>query len=397
MTAKQLLVRGVAIAALLVLAIFLAGLILDQEDPTPHAGPIDAYEGVNVVNIEDHAGNFGNAMAATPSGGTLYIPAGTYTSGPVTRDTPINIVGDGSGVSKIVFTGTNGLVFNMGSHGENVAIRDLALLTQNAHSGKAVSVDYPFVSSTDHRDLLMDNVTIQGVDQTADYWTQAVWMEDTWHARLLNLTIRGQSGTRHMDEAIYFSGQSVDPYLDDVNIRFAETGVFIGGSGTDGNQVEGLMAENFYCVWCGWGIKTDNLVNEPLLRVDGGHISSFLGGVFLKNRISSEVSGVLFFKHVNSTTAWRGVRVEGGYGTRIHDNEFHEQEGSVGASTAVEVPNHIRIDVHDNGFDNMDTGVYLTSNADYSNVQDNWGQVNGAIVIDSGQDNVVRNNVKTPT
>lgn len=164
-------------------------------------------------------------MATLPNFTCLRLDAGSFVSNlalAITTSYNVMISGESEEISKILFTGSTAGI-KLTSNKYNVmsgttadsrpffGARDFTILTSNTLGTQdALSFQFPYFHSSQHREFDIGNITIDVISaQTAgaQKWRNAIRIRNGWNGNIRNVT-----GNQHVDVAANYSGSGV--YLD---------------------------------------------------------------------------------------------------------------------------------------------------------------------------------------
>lgn len=340
-------------------------------------------------------------FAALPSrGGVVYFPPGRYliTSKLVLPDRRVSIVGDGRGISTLLWTSVDGgLVYQptidaspSGSDdGRELSVSDITLRTTRAGGGSAIRAAWPETPGRVASTLNLNNVEIRGSSFSA-YWSGGLDLTGAKFSKVSNLSILGQSGTpsaMSFGVKIESNGSSSEFYLDQLNVTFAYRGLWVtGGTAGAGNGPEGVYLEQSTLLSVNYGVDFNTGSSEPLLLVRGSHIAAFAQGI-RSNALQSIVSDNLIYHRSAGAV---GVFIHGlATDVAIQGNHFMSiRDPETSTSVVVDGPAK-RVSVLNNTFNTATTGIWLRTGSSDSFVAQNVYSNVANKVVNSGTNNVI--------
>ncbi|MBK3400443.1 hypothetical protein [Methylobacterium ajmalii] len=281
------------------------------------------------------------ACASLPlTGGTLYIPGRTYsTGGRLACDgKAVNWVGDGPGVTVVQFTsavpGQAGLSAAPGDALRPVTVRDMSLITVVDQTGgnAALTLRYAPAPSNIFKGPRLENVEIAGVGNNTTYWAKGVDAYNLWGFDIHGLHIRGKdvgSATAfpdlNMAAAISITGESgggcSDGKITGVNVFFAKYLGLVSG------DCEGLHWVDNTGVAVDQGVVWPNARAHPGFFISRNHINAFTRAVAINGASQGVISDNLFYKWGGSSQPFKGVVLgaytAGGVTYYAVDNNIH--------------------------------------------------------------------------
>lgn len=268
--------------------------------------------------------------------GGIYIPLGTYyldaTLNAIT-DTSARIKGDGRGISRLVFTGTNpqGFKFNLSSLGYAVGVEDISILVDSASSNHGLWFERPdSLSSDGYFGPIVKNVEIGGINLTSGF-VNGLRMNNCWGASVIDFAERGRPGTGFADlngSSIVLDGNSTGVVMQRIRSLHRDNGVFsIVGSFSEGPQLQFSEFVN-----CNYGVYLNSATgapegaSPPYADISSCHFAINKTGVVSFFRPQLDIHDNSFYNRlvgfgdtVNAAN-WIAVYLNNGNQSIVHDN-----------------------------------------------------------------------------
>lgn len=338
--------------------------------------------------------------------GRIVLSEGTFTCNePICiRDVDITIEGQGPGVTKLVFTNSDGIRFENSTNQTeyNFNICNLSLLAAgNIHdnfsalildgaSGDTAEDGYSFPKRQfSVNNLVIEPQALQPGNPGFAYWDNGILLFDAWNSTLSQIRINGDS-RQLSGNGIYLSGRSIDVNLENLDIYFVNKAIFVEG------ECEGIRIFNPVIVKANYGLHWNPPGIEPDLQIHGGHICTKKYGVIASNCYCGYIDGTLFFQRddvtadddyvailVDANSAYfriNGTRVKGCSASQcpnwITGDEDYRRNGIVvkgDYSTII-----------GNSIENQDTPIWIQSSAEFCSIVGNVGKNNINNVLNSG-------------
>ena len=343
------------------------------------------------TGVNDNSTAFATTAALGPSGNAcVYFPPGTYAfSGSVSYTMPTNtasitVLGAGQDVTKLVWASGGGLTLNFITDANSAHVRDLTFATGTTNTGIGIFFQQTAANTSYSYNAIMSdvsNVTIRGNDGyvATDYWQYGIDDFGVSNINFIGVNILGASargGTgiiTHGDinripvqfnvVACNFAGLTTgfdyDAYTQGVSISASNftnesTGIYTNGSALDQLTVTGSQFN---------ATNIDINMNSPVLQ--------------------TMIYGNLFLLQTNAN----GIYLNPSSSLSIVGNSFAPNPSATNTNgITFNGYNALSSVVTGNNFAQLTTGVNLTSNAKYVNVQGNTY---------SGDANTVINNCTT--
>lgn len=353
----------------------------------------------------------------TANRGCLYFPKGVYKMSAALAITITNnngglsIIGDGPGVSQLCFEGANlgvsitlsGTQGQGNSHNNAVTIKGLAITTNTASGGTALSVTGE-KSDDCQRGLHLEDVVIGGITENSySYWTNGIKLTSLPSVNIVSVQVNGGQAMPVTADtyAFKFENGSYNPPSGIRLVSFVSLGfdkaVWVTGSGGP----EGMYLHNTELVNSNWGVYWDTSTDEEDLKISNCHMNSYKGNVYATHIYRVFIHDCNLFLQGSTTysvTTKKQIELGTGQYAWIHDN-FLRGEGDVLTSYGVYISGREASNIHHNTFQNHDTDVLLDSTSDKSLVSNNLsfgGTESGNLTVralvwsDSGTGNMLR-------
>jgi hypothetical protein len=264
---------------------------------------------------------FQKAADAVPaSGGVLYIPAGAYglTERIVIRDKPIKVLGDGIGISKVIWAAhakTSGLVIIQSRvqqiNTDFTYVTQLSLYTHQANRDTALTVDlkgqvhptaHVIMNRTNAR-ISLEKLEIRGEDGDKQGWKKAILLDHGHHAVLnqIHITGRSQGGG---EVGIHLEGGQGSPTEVQVSQCWAfyvNKALYVTGS------MEGVKLSQCDFVAVAHGVYAEHCLQ---MNVNNSHINATHCCIYACNVNQSSFSNLLLYK-TDESCAGVGIQVCG--------------------------------------------------------------------------------------
>lgn len=316
-------------------------------------------------------------QAAITASNSVYFPAGSYliTAAITGGNKSLSLIGDGIGVTNLVWSETGGLNLSFNNTLQKLTIANLSMQAAKAAAGTAISALWPVTASSTHPSCVLENIEIIPADGTTHYWTNGIILENAWNGKIDNVLIRGKNNSVDMNKAVYLKTQSNDFIISNLFVYFCKEAV-----STDGTT-EGTVWSNSKAVYVNYGGVFAGSASAPGLNVRDVHISSLIAGIITNNKPQSCISGCLIYKRAESTAGWVGIQYSAGSDDTVTtDNCFVVEGGATGTAAAIVLVAASRHLVSNNVGQNMDTLIEAqASSANYTIT--NNRRVNGTYTV----------------
>ena len=288
-------------------------------------------------------------------GGSLYVPRGNYPVASLTSisttKTTISIVGDGIGVSTITVDNTGGfLSLAFTSNGSQLTIEGLTLYANLANSGKGFSITAPGGGNFHNRSLIVRDVECRPVDITSHYFDYGFYTTGQWRPLFDNVSVGGPFGPNtnplSITDPIYSATccfhlyHAYDPVFTNCYAWSAKTGYRLtddASPGPEAGRFTSCIAVN-----CLTGMDVSTVSHEPLVFVDGCHISCLQNGLKVSSRRLIRIMGCLFYGQVwpagSTPLPYVDINLTDTWNTIISNNQFHQPTNSGRINIAIQNP-----------------------------------------------------------
>jgi len=360
--------------------------------------------------------NLGEAIAATPPGGTLRIPAGTHEhSGKIVRTSSISIIGEGKGISRLVFSGLgSGIEFNLSAGGTNhqpVNLQDFTMFATAANAGTALRLVYPPTEGVAGGLSSFPSCHIEDVaflpdpDISQSYWTGGMQLVNARHAKIVRPYYKGRGGTPPPTGTfgIRLTNAATDPFILNPQVYNAHRAIYCDATSeavAAGHQAEGVHIVHPNLVEVIRGIELSTLRKEAGLHVTKGHISAHEFGVLLERRFHATIEGTLIFKDSGSVMDFVGIRMRlaESHNNNVYGVHIRTQPSASGAARGMVISDTERANIFGNNIwfpegDTTGVGITLTSTCTGSLVHGNLRTRGARTVLNQGVGNRVTNNL----
>ena len=356
----------------------------------PGCMSIMAYGGNNGGSVDNSAA-FAAAAAAGPAGqACVYFPPGNYAfSGTLTYTMPsntasISVLGAGQDVTKLIWAAGGGMTVNFITDANSAHIRDLTFATGTTAAGSAVSlVQTAANTSFSYNGILSDvsNVTIRGNDgyQVSDYWNVGIYDFGISNVNFIGDDIVGRSALGGIGIEITGDANRIPVAFNVYGCQFS--GLSYGFDYAPYTQGVSITSSNFTNVTRGvyaFGTGLDQLT------ITGSQFNAASINIDLETPVlQTMIYGNLILLQTNAN----GIYLNPSSSTSIVGNSFAPNPGATTTNgITFNGYNALSSVVTGNNFAQLTTGVNLTTNAKYVNVQANTY---------SGVTNTVINNCTT--
>ena len=345
------------------------------------------------TGVSDNTTAFATTAGLGPSGqACVYFPPGTYAfSGTVTYTMPTNtasitVLGAGQDVSKLVWAGGGGLQVNFITDANSAHIRDLTFATGTTNAGNGIYLNQTAANTSFSTNVIMSditNVTVRGNDgyQAVDYWANAINVFGISNVNFVGVDIAGAS-------AVHGVGIIITGDANRVPVQFNIVGCVFSGLQYGfyyGNYVQGVSISASNYTNDGIGVYIPAAVTGlDQLTVTASQFNCQTVDIQMNTAVlQTMIYGNLFLLQ----TSANGIYLNPSSSLSIVGNTFAPNPGAT-STTGITFNNYNALSsvVTGNNFAQLTTGVNLTANAKYVNVQGNSY---------SGNTNTVVNNCTT--
>ncbi len=193
----------------------------------------------------DDTASINSALAFLAArGGVIYFPSGRYrmSSKLVLPDKRVTIVGDGTGISIIEWTNSDGGILHQptidssptgADVGRELDISKISLRTTIAGGGTALMATWPETAGRVAKTLTMQDVEIRGSD-FSKHWTGGINLTGGKNSSIRGVHIFGNSGSNAAmgyGLRIFSAASSTEYFVSNLEVVFADLGVWIEGGG----------------------------------------------------------------------------------------------------------------------------------------------------------------------
>jgi hypothetical protein len=336
-------------------------------------------------------------LQAEPKG-VLYFPPGKYLVNAmieVLLSNPfqgISIIGDGPGISVIVFeasaTGGFDISFPAGGGYDNgkgsVEIKGLSLETRGTSSGAAIHFT-SLGTSSPAPSKNIENVSLSG-NSPSSYWPIGIKLSDCTFANITDVKFQGKAdGTSRESTAVLLEGDNnpVDTFINKLRVWNADIGVEVTGT----NEGVTVSQSVFLSVNKGIFWHTDTGSHEPWFAINNCHISASEECILAHQLMQSQINNNLFYCLAKNGINWTGIYfssdIQVPYGFHeVSHNTFHGFDNGA-LRNGIIMNNIANSMLTGNIFYNTITGIFL-SNVSNTNVFDNMNIGNSTDVYQTG-------------
>ena len=314
------------------------------------SGPVNPYvPGVVGDGSTDNCAALTSYIASHAITGrmTLTLPTGVFLSSCslTFNNVSASIRGDGAGVTEIVFSAGNGLVFNTALN-NMVDISNIALTTFQVNANSAVKVSYTAAgfNNRDTTKLTMRDVMIKGTNQTTQSWNKCLELIDVNGVMIDHLDCfgiqgaLGTAGNAQADNTVTAYGITIagTNYPTDFKISNSNFWSLNDSIYAVDTKAEGINVTSSVFVNVGravmWVTGVAN-AGRPQLVFTGNHVNSYSGCIELKGVLESVIANNLFYHNPGATSAQTCVLLTSTQAVNVHSNQF--ENFSSAATTGV--------------------------------------------------------------
>lgn len=280
--------------------------------------------GADATGVADSASAINAAMAKACA---IHVPGGTFKhSGISTTCTAASILGNGPGISNLVYTGT-GVAISINGSGvdatfPNTTVKDVSLLTnQLGSSGSTALVIRQYQGISTHRytrKVQINNVMFAGESTYTQGWTNGLVTYDTQQVEFTGTTFAGQGGCPTCTAAQNTVSQKAVTIVDTctgsaisvpdvyefsgVQIYNWDTGIH-SDLATGCNGLQGIATVNTNMVNVNYGMNLALTPAQPLVQVTSSHINAFVSAIKASGLQDLVLDNSLFYIDPKSPTA----------------------------------------------------------------------------------------------
>jgi len=330
-----------------------------------------------------------NAFNAVPtSGGTVFIPAGTYQCSALLTHTtgPIRIMGAGVGISFLRFTtSSGGLSFTFPSIENTCVVDNLSLLTSVAGGGTALNLSWPTTSSGINNTCILYNLHIYPSTISTHYWTNGIVLTNAWNGLAYAVYFRGKTNTVSSSIAFSLLGGSTDCHFINCYVYFAGIALSVGGT------CEGVVVNSCTFVYITTGISAVTTAKMPGTAIINTHINAFSICINFTNRVQTTIIGNLLFKRQDSNSNYVAVQLVASDLNHITGNMIRGV-GTGGTSNGIVVISGDSNTITNNVFQDQTTAIWLQGGAGHCVVSNNHKSSGATHIINTGVSNILHSN-----
>lgn len=282
-----------------------------------HTDKVTIYD-FGATGSADDSSAFVSAAAAVNT--CVHIPAGTYMLSMAMMDVvnhDLCLVGDGSSVTKLIFSGPGGISFN--TSGVNYFhIKGLHLTAAYAGVGTAISANWKNRAGLSQQMFFINDVI---VDQTGSgYWNNGLVLTNAANGVIQAFDVHGIPpeirGNYSTDLCVQLNGTSIDVQITDIHCTSVDTAI-------DNEQTtQGVYIKGFAAVDVNTGIKShhnSDMSSQPLMNVNNFHINARSTAINLHGVLQSFFTNGLIYASPKTDNNWIGIKVDGDLGCPSQD------------------------------------------------------------------------------
>ncbi len=273
-----------------------------------------------------------------------------------------------------------------------LVVHSLALITTAAAGGTAFKHTVSPVAASSIS-ILADfhDLTIQGYDTTADYWTNGIQQIDGWNSFFTNNQIKGLDDASSPFDMV--SGIDLlrcnDCHITGNHIYHMTNGVWVHAD--IASYGDGHYITDNRIIGIDIGIKAGTTAANEFFGICNNHINAYVRGIELSNIVYTPVTGNTIFKtNLSTQTDWPGIIMVNGTQNTITGNTVMTPGApAVVANFGFFVSGGWDNTICDNQFatfSGTSYGVYLTSSTIRNTVKGNHcgdGTINLMVVVQS--------------
>jgi hypothetical protein len=210
----------------------------------------------------------------------------------------LTIVGDGPGLSNIIFENNSGLRYVGGNaadyeyNGKQLQLRGLGFRTVGQSTSAVITVSYTGGAGGTSNGCTVDNCEITGVNASSGF-AIGIDFDNARNVRIQKLRIMGDRGNNNPFSlvGIRVRGNSspVEIFLDQITCYFVQTAVDVGGT-TEGVYIKSCAFIRVYR-----GVFWQGSAAKPLLSMVGNHVNCSVAAVDLVDVVQFNISSNLFY------------------------------------------------------------------------------------------------------
>lgn len=302
-----------------------------------------------------------NGSAWSPAGGTgsdadsfvdtgSITPLGAIPAVSSTGGKSITVIGQGQGLSEIVFTAAGtGLFLTADTvyqriNGKSFSVRStVANAASGTYNDPSVGLAASWPLGGDggvRRTCVFQNVEVTPTvaDETTAYFTVGMRIKNSWQCVLQDVLVLGRATATAPSSTVglYLVG-STDAALTNGFIAQNDYAIMSVGdldilNTGDVNNSEGLSINNSTILYNTVGIYANSDHQEPLLILNGSHLNAETYGMYLVNRREVQIFGNSFYKEGSAGQNFTAIQCNNCDNGQISNNLF-----TIGPSTGNEI------------------------------------------------------------
>lgn len=319
--------------------------------------------------------------------GCVRVPAGRYRLTDQLRVSrcDVALVGDGRGISELVWDHAGGLSFDFDRYNQRLTVSGLSLLAATPRAGVALRAAWP-TPPTAHDAMQEPHITdvhIGPVDEHAHYWDKGVEITNGRGLKLSRFYIHGMSDTVGMTHGVHLLGSTVIVSITSGAVYSAREGIVAE------EEAEGIYVSHVEVVYAETGFRFAGAAGSS---ITGCHTNTSGCGIKIVGHNDMAIVGNLLYRLGDG--GYSGIRLEDSpFCTVAHNNIARTMDGGyrngillVGASHGCTITGNI--------LRGMDSGIWLAGGgSDKCIVSGNRGVDCWRVVTDHGRGNVAAGNL----
>ncbi|MFN8254438.1 MAG: hypothetical protein U0W24_02035 [Bacteroidales bacterium] len=306
-----------------------------------------------IYNVVDYGAFTNNSNAAATStaiqnavndcinggDGVVYFPVGIYAiNGPInvnlaTSSKSIKIIGEGTGLTKLVFqSGANdglNITFSNGAlmdgYKGSIVVRDFTISCIGSNQGGTAIKLTGTGATSPMPGKEINNIVINGIGGS-DCWTYGVRAINATYSNIYDINYGGpataSSVATHLGTGISIESNAgaCDFFIRSCHFTHANIGINVLSNGSNG--AEGVYVQQCAMVFVNTGVKwiAPSGSKEPCLFLTGTHINALQYNVYAENLMQAQISGNLFYQNSDFVANWIGIYINNT--TNAADNDL---------------------------------------------------------------------------